>query len=135
MAATVAGLIAYAAARGTILADDPATAAALVRAQDYILYNYLQFGACTVESPNVAEATYEAAMIEAATPGFWSGTYTPAQQKTLTGVGSIRWTPTGDVDGSGVGSYIPRSTKIDMMMRECGGLSGLNQGSCGPVVV
>jgi len=36
MIGTVSALIAYAAARGTVIADTPATLQALVRASDYI---------------------------------------------------------------------------------------------------
>lgn len=119
MAATVAGLIAYADARGTVIADAPATSQALMRAVDYIQFTYLEFGNCTVDSPNVEAATYEAAMIEVATPFFWSKTFTPADQKVLTGLDSLKWTVTGDAGKAGAAT--PRSTKIDAMLRACGG--------------
>lgn len=130
MAATVTGLIAYAAERGTVIADDVATAQALVRASDYIQYTYLAYGTCTVDSPNVEAATYEAAIIEVDTPRFWSRTFTPADQKVLTGVKGITWTVTGDASRSG--SSTPRSTKIDAMLRACGGGA---YGSIGAFVV
>lgn len=122
MPATVAGLIAYAAERGTIIANDSATAAALVRARDYIQYGYLQFGSCTEDSATVQAAIYEAAMVEIVTPGFWTATFTPAQQKVLTGVKGITWTVVGNA--SGYGSASPRSTKIDNMLRLCGSFGG-----------
>lgn len=134
MAANIPDFIVYAADRGTVIEDTPQTAAALVRAQDYIKYHYLQFGSCTPDSENVAEATYEAAIFEVNNPGFWTNTYTPAQQKLLTAVDVIKWTPiTGDPDKEG--AYIPRSTKIDMMLRQCGGLANLSLGSTGPYTV
>jgi len=127
MVATVAGLIAYSAERGTVIADNPATAQALMRATDYIQFNYLEFGNCTVDSPNVEAATYEAAIIEVSTPFFWSKTFTPADQKVLTGVKGITWTVTGDA--SRAGSSTPRSTKIDAMLRACGGGVGWQSGA------
>ena len=122
MPATVAGLIAYAAERGTVIADNPATAAALVRARDYIQFGYLQFGTCTEESATVQAAIYEAAMVEVVTPNFWTATYTPAQQKVLTEVKGIKWTVVGGASGYGAAS--PRSTKIDNMLRLCGTFGG-----------
>lgn len=132
MIGTVATLIAYAAERGTVIADTPETLQALVRASDYIEYTYLAGSTCTAESPNVESATYEAAMQEVLVPGFWTKTFTPADQKVLTGVGSIKWTVTGDASKGG--SSIPRSSKIDAMLRQCigGGLYGY---SLGPLVV
>jgi len=117
MIGTVLALIAYAAARGTIIANNAATLEALVRASDYIQYTYLTGSTCTVESPNVESAVYEAAMSEVITPGFWTKTFTPAEQKVLTGVGSLSWTVTGDASKNG--SSTPRSTKIDAMLRAC----------------
>jgi len=117
MIGTVLAFIAYAAARGTIIANDAETLQALVRASDYIEFTYLTRSTCTVASPNVESATYEAAMSEVVTPGFWSKTFTPAEQKVLTGVGPVRWTLTGDA--SKIGSSTPRSTKIDAMLQDC----------------
>lgn len=117
MAATVAGWIAYAAERGDTVADDAASAAALVRAQDYILHNYVTRFASgyDVDSDYVDEATYEAAKLELATPGFFSKTYTPDQQKVLTEVSGIKWTVRGEV--SGTDAATPVSTKIEAMLR------------------
>ena len=128
MIGTVIALIAYAAARGVVIADTAATLQALVRASDYIQHTYLSGSSCTAASPNVENATYEAAMIEVVTPNFWTKTFTPADQKILTKVGSIQWTVTGDASKGG--ASIPRSTKIDTMLRECigGGLYGYSTG-------
>jgi len=128
MIGTVTALIAYAAARGTVIADDAATLQALVRASDYIQFTYLDGSGCTAESPNVASATYEAAMAEVVTPFFWTKTFTPADQKVLVGVGDIKWQVTGDATAGG--ASIPRSTKIETMLRQCigGGLYGYSTG-------
>ncbi|MDH4541062.1 MULTISPECIES: hypothetical protein [Sulfitobacter] len=117
MAATVEGWIAYAALRGDTVADNEASAAALVRGQDYIDFHYgNRFGsAVRVDEETVDKAVYEAAKLELATPGFWSKTYTPDQQKVLTAVGEIKWTVRGDA--SGPDAATPVSTKIDSMLR------------------
>jgi hypothetical protein len=117
MTATVAGWITYAAARGDTVVDDAASAAALVRAQDYIAYHYVnRFGsALTVDDAIVDAATYEAAKLELATPGFWTKVYTPDQQKVLTQVGDIKWTVRGDASGSDAATLV--STKIEAMLR------------------
>lgn len=115
MAATVAGWISYAADRGLTVADDAASAQALVRAGDYILYRYIaNLLPGYDETLSVVDpATYEAAAIELANPGFFSTTYTEAQQKTLTEVKGIKWTVTGST--TGVYSSMPTSSLIDAM--------------------
>ena len=128
MIGTVTALIAYAGARGTVIADNAATLQALVRASDYIQFTYLTGSTCTVASDNVEEATYEAAIAEVAAPGIWTKTFTPADQKVLTKVGDIQWTVTGDASKGG--AAIPRSTKIETMLRQCVGV-----GSAGPRLV
>lgn len=115
MTATVAGWIAYAAERGDTVADDASSAAALVRAQDYIAYSYANRFYSQPTDDLLAKATYEAAKLELATPGFWSKTFTPDQQKVLTKVGSIEWTVRGDA--SGADGATPVSTKIEAMLR------------------
>ncbi|WP_299663849.1 hypothetical protein [uncultured Ruegeria sp.] len=116
MIGTVADWITYAAERGTTVADDAASAAALVRASDYIQYNYLQhFAEDFDQSSEVLEnATYEAANLELATPDFFSKTFTADQQKVLTEVKGIKWTAVGDA--SGVDAARPMSTKIHAML-------------------
>ena len=128
MIGTVTALIAYAGARGTVIADNPATLQALVRASDYIQYTYLDGSSCTADSPNVVEAVYEAAMAELAEPGIWTRTYTPAEQEVLIAVDGIKWAVTGDASKGG--ATIPRSTKIETMLRQCigGGLYGYSTG-------
>lgn len=117
MAATVEGWIAYAGLRGDTVADDQASAAALVRGQDYIDFHYVnRFGsAVKVDEETIDKAIYEAAKLDLAAPGFWSKTYTPDQQKVLTAVGEIKWTVRGDA--SGPDAATPVSTKIDSMLR------------------
>ena len=128
MIGTVTALVAYAGARGTVIADNTATLQALVRASDYIQYTYLDGSSCTADSPNVVESVYEAAMAELAEPGIWTRTYTPAEQEVLIAVDGIKWAVTGDASKGG--AAIPRSTKIETMLRQCigGGLYGYSTG-------
>ena len=128
MIGTVTALIAYAGARGTVIADDAATLQALVRASDYIQFTYLTGSTCTVDSDNVVEATYEAAIAEVAVPFIWTKTFTPSDQKVLVGVGDIKWQVTGDASNGG--ASVPRSTKIETMLRQC-----IGGGSTGPRLV
>ncbi len=119
MAATLAGWITYAALRGLDVANEPASEQALVRATDYIRFHYVaQFLPGFDEtSPNVDEAIYEAAVFELQNPGFWTATFTPAQQKVLTKVGEIAWTVTGSTDSSDAwANASPTSTKIAAML-------------------
>lgn len=116
MTATVAGWIAYAAERGTVIEDDATSASALVRAQDYITYHYVnRFAAVSVDETILDNSVYEAANLELSTPGFFSRTYTPDQQKVLTEVKGIKWTVRGDASGSEAAT--PISTKIEAMLR------------------
>lgn len=96
-------------------ATDALRTAALVRASDYIKYRYVVNLACDYgdDLPVVAEATYVAALLELATPGFFSKTYTQAEQKVLVGVGSIKWEPVGKADGTFAAA--PTSTIIEAM--------------------
>lgn len=116
MTATVTGWIAYAGARGTTVVDDTASAAALVRATDYITHHYVSRFASgyDIDSPNVDPAIYEAANLELATPGFFNKTYTPDQQKVLTQVEGIKWTVRGDA--SGAEAATPKSTLIEALL-------------------
>ncbi len=114
---TVADWITYAAARGTVIADDTDSAAALVRATDYITFNYISRFASGYDatSENVDEAIYEAANLEQATPNLFLQTFTPDQQKVLTKVGDLSWTVTGRAGGADAAT--PVSTKIEAMLR------------------
>jgi hypothetical protein len=119
MAVTLAGWIAYAALRGLTVVDEPASAQALVRGEDYIRFNYIAkfLPGYDDTSPNVDEATYEAAALELAAPGFWTTTFTPSQQKVLTGVGDIKWTVIGSTDSNDAwANASPTSTKIAAML-------------------
>lgn len=122
---TLAGWREYATDRGNNApteAADPVANAALQRASDYIRFTYVAhfIAGCTLTDDVIEEAAYIAASLELTTPGFFARTYTPSEQKVLTGVGSIRWTPTGasgaltEMDGS-----TPVSTAIDAMLRQC----------------
>lgn len=118
MYGTLADWRSWATARGdnapTAASDADATAA-LVRASDYIEFNYVaQLLPGYDSSLSVVEpATYVAAGLELATPGFFSQTYTPADRKVLTEVKGIKWTVVGK--GASVFAYAPTSTLIDAM--------------------
>jgi hypothetical protein len=119
MAATLAGWISYAALRGSTVVNEPASEQALVRAADYIRFHYVEqfLPGYDETSPDVDEAKYEAAAFELATPGFWTTTFTPSQQKVLTGVGEIRWTVSGSTDSDDAwANASPTSTKIAAML-------------------
>lgn len=115
---SLAGWRAYALARGDSAptnALDPAAQAALLRASDHIRYRYVANllpgldGTLEIVEP----ATYVAASLELATPGFFSRTYTPGEQKVLTEVKGIKWTVVGDASKSFAAA--PTSTLIDAM--------------------
>lgn len=125
MYGSIADWRAYATARGNSApadaTDDDATAA-LTRASDYIRLRYvanLLPGYDTTLQPTgfdfplVEGAAYIAAGYELTTSGFFSQSYTPAQQKVLTGVGQISWTVTGDAKSTF--SAMPVSTLIEAM--------------------
>jgi hypothetical protein len=119
VAATLAGWRAYALARGDsapTAASDTVAAAALVRATDHITYRYLAQLLPGVDPETLAvvePATYVAASIELATPGFFAKTYTPGERKVLVAAGPVRWELVGK--GDGVFGAIPVSTLIDAM--------------------
>jgi hypothetical protein len=119
MIGTLAGWRAYALARGdnapTAATDEVATAA-LVRASDYVQYRYV-VNLCDeydVTLDVVEYAAYVAASIELKTSGFFSRTYTAADQKVLTEVKGIKWTVVGKTDGAFASS--PSSTLIEAML-------------------
>lgn len=126
MAATLTGWRAYATARGDSApadADDVPAQAALTRGQDHVRMRYAanllsafsaaDFTPTGHDLPLQEEAAYIAASLELATPGLFSTTYTPDQQKVLTKVGNIAWQPLSD-KGSVYGA-MPVSTKIEAL--------------------
>lgn len=114
MTASVSGWIDYAALRGTVVADNTASAQALQRARDYIRTRYMIRLGLDDDDANVIEATYIAAGYDLASPNFWQKTYTPAQAKVLTQAGKIQWTP---VKSGGMGSdaQLPVSPAIEAL--------------------
>jgi len=116
---TIAAWRTYAAARGNDAptdADDADAQAALQRASDYIRTRYVLPLRLSGDADNVIEATHIAAGYELSTPGFWSTTFTPAQQKTLTGVGDIRWQVSGNATmDKGYNAQRPVSPAIDAL--------------------
>lgn len=114
---TVEDWIAYGAARGETVISDTASEQALQRAQDHIKYEYVERFVEPYDeaAQNVEFAVYEAAKLELATPGFFSKTFSAADQKVLTKVDSIQWTPVGDARGASAAR--PVSTLIEAMLR------------------
>lgn len=86
-----------------------------MRASDHIRYSYVANLLCGYDDTLavVEPATYEAANLELETPGFFTKTFTPDQQKVLTQAGGIKWTVVGDANRPGASA--PRSTLIDAM--------------------
>lgn len=122
MYGTLSGFRDYHAQRGnsapTDATDDVATAA-LVRGSDYIRLRYvpmllggydITFVPPGSTLPLVEEGAYIAAGIELTSPGFFSKTFTPSQQKVLTGVGNIRWTV---INKDGVFASVPTSSMLE----------------------
>lgn len=119
MPGTIADWRAYALERGDLApthAIDFVASATLVRATDYIQFTYVQnFKDGYDDTLDVVEkAVYEAANLELKTPGLFSKTFTPSQQKVLTEAKGIKWTLVGDA--SGVDAARPVSTKIEAML-------------------
>lgn len=121
---TLAGWRAYALARGDAAptyTNDTDAGAALTRAADYIRWTYVErfSTGCTLPDATIAEAEYIAASAELAEAGFWTKTYTPSQQKVLTKVGDLAWTP---VDGKVLDEADrarPISTAIEAILGKC----------------
>lgn len=121
---TLSGWRAYALERGDSAptdATDSDASAALARAVDYIKWTYLErfLTGCIVADATIAEAEYIAASAELATPGFWSKTYTPGQQKVLTKVDAIGWTPVSMQVHDQSDLARPVSTQIEAMLGRC----------------
>ena len=68
----------------------------------------------TAVPARVVSASYEAALLELGTPGFFSKTFTEADKKVLTKVQSISWTYTGNTKGDRSSS--PVSTVIENIL-------------------
>lgn len=115
----VADWRAYAALRGNqapSAASDTDAGAALQRASDYIRTRYVLPLRLSGDADSVIEATHIAAGFELTTPGFWTTTFTPAQQRVLTGVGEIRWTVSGNATmEKGFNGQVPVSPAIDAL--------------------
>lgn len=134
---TLAGFRAYALARGDNApteASDELAGAALVRGSDMVRLRYAAnlcgYDIASIPAgsdlPIVEEATYIAASLELATPGFFSKTYTGAESKVLTEVKGIKWTVVGKTDGAY--AYMPSSSLIDALFAPY--LAG-----CGPAIM
>ena len=124
MPATVAGLIAYAALRGTTVVDDAATAVSLQRASDYIRTRYVIRYSLDTTTDAVIEATYIAAGYDIVTPNFWQTTFTPSQTKVLTQADTIKWTiPDGATTGAD--AQVPVSPAIDALLAPYTGSASL----------
>ena len=116
---TVGGADTYHAARGNAAwaaGSVPNRAQALVRAADYIRTTYVRrfWSNYTEDAPDVEPATYEAALRELATPGFFTRSYTEADRKVLTEVKGIKWTVTGT--SKDARSMAPTVTLIDNLL-------------------
>lgn len=105
MYGTLDGWRSYALERGDSAptdAPDAEATAALVRGSDYVRLRYVaNFLVEPGYTPTghalslVEEGAYISAKYELSTPGFFQKTFTPAEQKVLTGAGGIEWTPVG----------------------------------------
>ncbi|MBL4768272.1 MAG: hypothetical protein JKY94_11235 [Rhodobacteraceae bacterium] len=112
--------IAYALARGEVVADDAASAAALVRVSDYIRLRYvMRMTGVEDDDPAIIEATYIAASVDLAEPGFWTGTYDKDDATVMTKVGDIQWTPIPGIN-SNADAMQPTSPMIDALLTPLG---------------
>lgn len=116
MYGNVTDWIAYAGLRGTVVATGALADQALQRASDYIRTRYVMRLGLEDDNANVVEATFIAAGYELTTPGFWSATYTPSQQKVLTEVKGIKWTPVATKSGSDADAALPTSPAIEGLL-------------------
>lgn len=109
----------YAAARGDDApssASDELATEALVRASDYIQFQYVSrlLSGYDDTLAIVETATYIAAGLELATVGFFTKTFTPAEQVVVTRVGSISFQPVSESTGR-YGDAVPRHNLIEAM--------------------
>lgn len=131
MIGSLSGFRSFALERGNTAptaAGDADATAALVRASDYIQLRYLNLFRSSCSGDDVAPGydpltkaevgTYIAASYELATPGFFNQTYTPAQQKVLTGAGSIKWTVVGE-KANGEFAASPTLTLLENLYYDC----------------
>lgn len=117
MIGTLDAFRAYALERGNSAPTDATDAdatAALVRASDHIRYSYVArfMSGFDETAANVEPATYEAALLELSTPGFFSATYTPGERKVLTEVRGVKWQVLDD----GTDGAAPVSTRVEAML-------------------
>jgi len=116
---TVTDWQAYALARGNSMPTDANQTdadAALERASDYVRLRYvIRYGLSDTDE-KVIEATYIAASLELATPGFWSATFTPSQIKVLTKVDALSWTPVTQSGYEGANAMQPVSPLIEALL-------------------
>lgn len=98
-------------------ADDTVALAAIVRASDYIEFNYVARLANGYDDTlaQISTATYIAAGLELVKPGLFSKTFTESERKVLTKVEGMQWTVTGS--GSGIDAMVPKSTLIETLLR------------------
>lgn len=103
-------------------ASGDANLPALQRASDYIKYHYVvNFRNSADEAADeVVYATYEAALIESNTPGFFEKKFSQAPNKTLVAVESVRWEKVAskNMDQLDNSPFVPVSTKVEMYLRQ-----------------
>ncbi|GGA64919.1 hypothetical protein [Pelagibacterium lentulum] len=122
MYGTIEDWRAYALARGDnapTQASDTLATAALVRASDYIRFHYVEhfLPHCDASMPFVEEATYIAASLELATPGFFSTNIVPNEAIAEVAAGSARVKFRDGADP--VAGAVPVVTMIDAMLAGC----------------
>ena len=113
---TVTDWIAWAAERGTAIANTAEASAALVRGSDYIRRVYVSRMASDVDTTDerITEAAYIAAGLELAEPAILSRHADPSQTgKALTAVGDTQWTVLPGAQAGDVQVSIPA---IDAML-------------------
>lgn len=100
-------------------ASDVDATAALVRGSDHIRFRYVSKFLSDYDetADGVVEATYIAAGIELAKPGFFSKAFAPGEAKVLVQVKSIRWERLNRREGDVmISDLVPVSTAIDALL-------------------